>query len=266
MATLLWTAHPECPEHVKSDLEARVRSFPPSFLLAPAAGEVFDNPDVCKERLQEWALSQGFAVVQKSGSLKSAKPRFEFRCIHHGDKTANTRQLEEHVERDEDTITSRRKQEYTTINARSCPYLVILSRKQLQRRGSGVFGLVLGIPHDAHSYSMAVNPLRYKKEHVQALPSFLPALELGKSLRSANITYSVALRVLEQVGFPLDRHTYYNIRDRTASAEPSEFAALVVALEEAGFVFECRVEEEIDAETGAVIDRQLQQLWFAHPK
>ena len=113
---------------------------------------------------------------------------------------------------------------------------------------------------------MAVNPLRYKKEHVQALPSFLPALELGKSLRSANITYSVALRVLEQVGFPLDRHTYYNIRDRTASAEPSEFAALVVALEEAGFVFECRVEEEIDAETGAVIDRQLQQLWFAHPK
>jgi hypothetical protein len=73
------------------------------------AGEVFDNPDVCKERLQGWALSQGFAIVQKSGSLKSARPRFEFRCIHHGDKTANTHQLEEHVERDEEgTITSRR--------------------------------------------------------------------------------------------------------------------------------------------------------------
>ena len=110
MATLPWSAHPECPDHVKSDLEARVRSFPPSFLLAPVAGEVFDNPDVCKERLQGWALSQGFAIVQKSGSLKSAKPRFEFRCIHYGDKTANTRQLEEHVERDEeDTIISHRK-------------------------------------------------------------------------------------------------------------------------------------------------------------
>jgi hypothetical protein len=30
--TALWTAH---PEHVKIELEIRVRSFPPSFLLAP---------------------------------------------------------------------------------------------------------------------------------------------------------------------------------------------------------------------------------------
>jgi hypothetical protein len=117
MATLLWTAHPECPEHVKSDLKAHVRSFSPPFLLALVAGEVFDNPDVCKERLQGWALSQGFAIVQKSGSLKSAKPRFEFHYIHHGDKTANTCQLEEHIKRDEDTITSHRKQEYISINA-----------------------------------------------------------------------------------------------------------------------------------------------------
>jgi hypothetical protein len=56
----LWSAHSECPEHVKVELEARVRSFPPSCLLAPVAGEVFDNPDVCQERLQGWALSQGF--------------------------------------------------------------------------------------------------------------------------------------------------------------------------------------------------------------
>lgn len=88
MAAPLWTAHPECSEHVKSDLEARIRSFPPSFLLTPVAGEVFDNPNLCKERLQSWTLSQSFAIVQKSGSLKTAKPRFEFRCIHHGDDTA----------------------------------------------------------------------------------------------------------------------------------------------------------------------------------
>jgi hypothetical protein len=167
MATPLWSAHPECPEHIKSDLEARVRSFPPSFLLAPIAGEVFDNPDVCKERLQGWALSQSFAIVQKSGSLKSVKPRFEFRCIYHGDKTANTHQLEEHIKRDEEGITtSHRKQEYTTINARSCPYLVVLSRKQLRRCGSGVFSLVLGVPYNTHSHSMVVNLLRYKREHV----------------------------------------------------------------------------------------------------
>jgi len=167
MAAQLWNAHPECPEHIKADLEARVRSFPPSYLLAPIAGEVFDNLELCKERLQGWALSQGFAIVRTSGSEKRAKQRFEFRCIHHENKTANTRQLEDHVERDEENvITTRRKQEFTNINARSCPYLVILSRKQLGRRGSGVFGLVLGVPHYTHSHSMAVNPLRYKKQHV----------------------------------------------------------------------------------------------------
>jgi hypothetical protein len=85
----------------------------------------------------------------------------------------------------------------------------------------------------------------------------LLALKLGKSLRSANITYSVALRVLEQVGFPLDHYTYYNIRDRTASAELNEFAALIVALKEAGFIFKCRIKEEINTETGVIIDRQL---------
>lgn len=139
MATSLWSAHPQRSEHVKSDLEARVRSFPLSFLIVSMAGEVFDNSDVCKKRLQEWALSQGFVIVQKSGSLKSARPRFEFRCIYHEDKTANTHQLEKHIKRDEkSTIISRRKQEYITINARSCSYLIILLRKQLERRESDV--------------------------------------------------------------------------------------------------------------------------------
>jgi len=105
---------------------------------------------------------------------------------------------------------------------------------------------------------MAVNPLRYKKEHAKAMPGYLPAVELSKSLRSANISYSKALRVLEQVGFPLDRNTYYNIRSRGISAALNEFSGLVVALEEAGFIFECRIEEEFDPITNLSINRQLQ--------
>jgi hypothetical protein len=75
MAAQLWNAHPACPEHVKADLEARVRSFPSYYLLAPIAGEVFDNVELCKERLQGWALSQGFAIVRTSGSEKSVRQR-----------------------------------------------------------------------------------------------------------------------------------------------------------------------------------------------
>jgi hypothetical protein len=153
MATPLWIAHPDCPEHIKSELEARVRSFPASFLLPLIAGEVFENPDTCQERLQGWALSKGFIIVRKSGSLKQARPWFDFRYIHHEDDTADTRKLEKHVERDEkDRITSRRKQEATNINARSCLYLVFLSYKQIGRRGSGKYSLVLGISNDTHSH------------------------------------------------------------------------------------------------------------------
>jgi hypothetical protein len=108
MAAQLWNAHPECPEHIKADLEAHAQSFPPSYLLAPVAGEVFDNLELCRERLQGWTLLQGFAIVRTSGSEKRAKKHFEFRCIHHGNKTANTRQLEDHVERDEDNVITTR--------------------------------------------------------------------------------------------------------------------------------------------------------------
>jgi hypothetical protein len=256
MASSLWTAHPECPEHLKSDLEARVRALPSSFLLRPVAGEVFDDVDLCQERLQGWALSQGFAIVRKSGSLKQARPRFDFLCIHHGRDTANTRRLEKHVEKDdEDRITTRRKQEAININARDCPYLIYLARKQLRRRGSDEYGLILSINNDAHSYIIAINPLRYKKEHVKAMLEYLPAVELSKSLRSANILYLKAFRVLEQVGFPLDRSTYYNIRSRDISAALDEFSGLVVALKEAGFVFECRIEEEFDSNTDLTVNR-----------
>ena len=266
MASSLWTAHPDCPAHVKSELETRVRSLPPSFLAPPAVGEVFENPDLCQERLQGFALSQGFVIIRQSGSLKQARPRFEFRCIHHAAHTRNTRQLESHVERDEeDNIITRRQQEYTNINARNCPYLVTLVRKQLIKRGSGIYGLVLSAVHDTHSHEMAVNPFRYK-QHVSSLPGYQPAIELGRSLRSANISYSAAFRVLEQSGFPLDRHTYYNIRSRSISAEKDEFAGLIVALEDAGFEFECRVDEEYNKETNELVDRQLQQIWFAHPR
>jgi hypothetical protein len=107
MASFLWTAHSKCPEHRKPDLKARVRSLPSSYLLHPVAGEVFKNLDLCQERLQGWAMSQGFAVVRTSSSLKQARPRFDFRWIHHGRDTADTRKRKKYVERDEkDRITS----------------------------------------------------------------------------------------------------------------------------------------------------------------
>ncbi|ERF69261.1 hypothetical protein EPUS_03965 [Endocarpon pusillum Z07020] len=260
MATAPWTAHPHCPAHLRGEVEARVRAFPPAFLNEPSNGEVFDNVELCRERLQGFAFAQGFAITQQSGSMKQARQIFYFHCIHHGNSTRNYRKLEEHVERDEeDNITSRRKQEATAINARNCLYLIYLAFKQIGKRGSREFGLILGVKNNSHSHSIAVkavNPLVYT-EHKKALPGYQIALDLGKSLRSAHISYSAARRVLEQAGFPLDRKSYYNLRHRALSAEKDEFAGLVVALEDAGFVFECRMEEEIDQQSGETAELPL---------
>jgi hypothetical protein len=65
----------------------------------------------------------------------------------------------------------------------------------------------------------------------------------------------VALRVLKQVDFPLDYNTYYNIRSRPISAEQNKFASLIVALKEAGFLFEYYMEEELNPNTNAIIRR-----------
>jgi hypothetical protein len=107
---------------------------------------------------------------------------------------------------------------------------------------------------------MAANPFKYQKEHIKKLLLFQPTLKLDKSLRIANLSYSVALRVLKQVGFSLDYNTYYNIRSRAVSAKQNEFASLIIAFKEAGFLFKCYIEKEIDSSTNAVIKRQLQQV------
>jgi hypothetical protein len=190
--------------------------------------------------------------------MKAARQRFEFCYIYHGDDTLNSRQLKRYVKRDEeDNITSRCKQEATSINARSCSYLIMLLFKQIGRRRSGVYDLVIDIRNDTYIHAMAVNPLRYKKEYIKSLSGFSPALELNKSLRTANISYSIAVRMFKQVSFPFNRNTYYNIRSRAASAASNEFAGLVVTLEKAGFIFKYRIEEEFNLETDAVINRQL---------
>jgi hypothetical protein len=97
MAMLLWTAYPGCPEHGKPELERRVRFLPSSFLLPPVAGELIVNGDRCQERLQGWALSQGFAIVRTSESLRQARPRFDFHYIHYREDTVNIYKLKKYI-------------------------------------------------------------------------------------------------------------------------------------------------------------------------
>src|SRR5439155_1651246 len=70
-----------------SQIERATRALALAHLLTPVAGESFINHEDALKRLQDWAFTQGFAVVTES----VRKGRVIFQCIHHRKKTRNTR-------------------------------------------------------------------------------------------------------------------------------------------------------------------------------
>ena len=53
----------QLPNHVKPAWLRTIRTLPPTWLVAPASGEIFDGKGYYLERLQGWGLFEGFAVV-----------------------------------------------------------------------------------------------------------------------------------------------------------------------------------------------------------
>ena len=103
-----WHAKPGCAKYHRAALERIVNALPPSYLLPPSSGELFEGLEDCNRRLRGYALAEGFDIVRHGGGTKTL-PSYRFRCIFHGSKTQNHRKLEDYVERDsEGNITSKR--------------------------------------------------------------------------------------------------------------------------------------------------------------
>jgi hypothetical protein len=101
---IIWRPHSSLDEALAEIVAKAVCDCNYHHLFPPRTGETFGNPDAAYERLQNWAMSRGFAVVLRSkeaGNAARGTPlRVRWMCIHHGSETANKRGLEEHVERD----------------------------------------------------------------------------------------------------------------------------------------------------------------------
>ena len=130
-----FVAHQLCPPHLRRLVEDTVNSFDDKWLLPPVEGEAFDTAKGCLARLQAFAFSQGFAVV----TTRSRKERSHFSCIHHGGETRNWRKLEQHMEKDlkNGKTVSKRQKEYTSKQARGCPWEMYWSVRSVGKRGSG---------------------------------------------------------------------------------------------------------------------------------
>ncbi len=68
--TPAWRAKPGCPKYLVAVLERAVNALPPAWLLQPTTGEVFDNIDYYRRRLQGYALAEGFEVIYTGGGTK----------------------------------------------------------------------------------------------------------------------------------------------------------------------------------------------------
>jgi hypothetical protein len=117
-----WQAKPGCAEHHRAAVERIVNALPPSWLLHPQSGEIFDDLDYCNRRMRGYSLAEGFDVVRKGGGSKD-NPSWRFFCLYHGEKTKNTRKLEDRVEMNEaGIITSKRQRDNTSLKPIICAY------------------------------------------------------------------------------------------------------------------------------------------------
>ena len=110
-----------------------------AYLCAPSSAyenkrcEIFDTIDDAWTRLQNYAFSQGFAIV--TGLCVKADTRRTYKCIHHSDSTAYWRKLSKHREEEDLEYRTTRRQEMTKIKVKGCGWLEIISFRDLQRGG-----------------------------------------------------------------------------------------------------------------------------------
>jgi hypothetical protein len=91
-----WQTKEGCPAHLRPALESWVNSHDPEWLLGPSKGEVFDSFERCFQRIQLFAVSQGFAVVIRGQGSKEMPSR-RYQCIHHDEETQDWGGLSEKV-------------------------------------------------------------------------------------------------------------------------------------------------------------------------
>jgi hypothetical protein len=89
----VWRPHPSLDKVLVEIVAKAVCDCNHHYLFPPPSDENYLNPEAAYDRLQNWAMTKGFAVVQRSkkaGNATLKTPmRVRWQCIHHGIATAN---------------------------------------------------------------------------------------------------------------------------------------------------------------------------------
>jgi hypothetical protein len=162
-----------------SQIQAATQALSPAHLLPPTAGESFGSPENALQRLQDWAFTQGFAMVTES----CRKNRAIFECVHHKKKTKNCRK----------TMTEDRQQISTATRTKNCKWGVYVS----QRKDRGK-EWILGWSNAVHSHHLNPDPFSYE-QHKGKRIGFSKAITRATVQRGV-ASYSTSLKMLRKEG------------------------------------------------------------------
>ena len=191
-------------------------------------------------------------------------PGARFQCFKHDTATRNWRGLEDKIEYNEErSITSKRQRDNTLVSQTDCKWAARITYKDIGQRGSGVKGFVLTVVClDYYGHELLANPLSIPS-HLRDLAEYQVAITTVRKHRQAVIPYSESRRVLEseEFGITLTARQYYDsvrkmIPDKN---KPETIDGLLIALQEAGFIYRTKVDIEEDEEDN-VISRKLRQI------
>lgn len=234
--------HPYLEEDLHPILQRAIDRIPPSHLLPPSKNEIFDTPDDAWTRLQNYAFSQGFAIV--TDQCGKTNPRKFYRCIHHSIETRNWRKLLEHKREIDPEHGITRLQENTKIKAKGCEQRVFIAYKDLTR-GRSNKTQVLGLGKQKHSHNLFLNPLDYKI-HQQRQPDYTKALLLAKTYRFFGSTYKQSIRILKNTPkkpdevFHLKKKKQYNLVPFITRSRDKILTRLLEYLDDPNFIAKVR--------------------------
>jgi hypothetical protein len=230
-----------------SQIERAIRALAPAHLLTPVARESFINHEDALKRLQDWAFTQGFAVVTES----VRKGRVIFQCIHHRKKTRNTRK----------TLTEDRERVSTAIRAKGCTWTVYVSQREKTKEA-----WILGWAHQEHCHNPNPDPFTYD-QHKTKKPGYLEAVTKA-TVHNGVAPFSTSSKMLQKEGLPvLTKKEYYNLSRKPAGeggrlTKQKEIQVLLQYLEDHQFHTQVRYEHAVDENGVRTGTRIVQDVFF----
>ena len=226
-------------------LQRAHRAIPAEYKVQPMSGEIFADRDAGFLRIQDFAFTQGFAVV-KTHEDNGVRKMVTLECTRYGKKTRNTRGLTE-VER---------KRHATHTQFLECPYKVKLRYRKKTSDWK------LNVCNDGYSYELMDDPFQLL-EHRARDPDRSAACAEGIALRETYQPYSAARRILGIKGLRLSQKEYYNLVSFNKARTPAqEVQYALKTLESRGF--HVRVKEKYLVEQDVRHTQEIQFFFFCN--